>query len=1188
MFRIYIILILLTINFFACTSQNEDLFTQLEAHQTGITFSNRITENDTVNILKLEYVYNGGGVALGDFNNDDLTDIYFTANTAPNKLYLNRDNFKFEDITEKAGVDGQNKWTSGVVVVDINNDNKLDIYVCATIHKLPEKRANLLYVNQGNDQNNVPIFKEMAKEYGIADDSHTTNAAFFDYDNDGDLDLYLVVNELVDPKTANKYQEKLKDTVISTRADRLYRNDGYPTSKNGGFKNISKEAGITHDGFGLGVNICDINQDGWKDIYVTNDFLTNDLLYINNRDGTFTDKAAKYFKHTSFSAMGNDIADINNDGLMDMMAVDMMPHTNQRKKMMIPANNYISYFNNELYNYQHQYARNTLQLNQGLDPVTSQPVFSEIGLLAGIAETDWSWDPMIVDFDNDGWRDIIITNGFPRDITDHDFMAYRSEAYGLATDKELLPYVPSVKLKNYAFRNQGNLQFEDVSEKWGIKEPSFANGAGYADLDNDGDLDYVVNNINDSATVYRNNLIQQKPNESNYIRAKFKGNTLNTMGLGAVVEIKYKNQIQIYEHTPYRGYLSSVEPIAHFGLGRIEKIDELKVKWQSGKVQIVKNLKANQVLTLEEKNATESEMPDNQLVMDKNKIFSDISDSLGITYQHKEYDVVDFNAQMLLPHKLSQYGPALSVGDVNGDGLEDIFVGGAREYKGKFLIQDKQGKFSEKDLLPGKEGKDKISEDMGTLLFDADNDSDLDLYVVSGSYELKSNSEALLDRFYINDGKGNFKLSENAIPKLFTSGSCVKAADFDQDGDLDLFIGGRVVPLSYPKPLSSYILRNDSQKGVPKFIDVTSTQAPELQNIGLICDALWTDYDNDGQPDLLLAGEWMPITFFRNDRGKLKKIKTKLDSQIGWWNSLASGDFDNDGDMDYIAGNLGLNTLNRTNAQQPVSIYAKDFNGDGNYDAIPTVYFKDIKGGYKEYPFNTRDDIAKQFVQTRKRFTNYAKFSEATINDILKPEELKDALILRANWMQSSYIENKGKGIFEIKELPIEAQFAPIYGVITQDINQDGNLDVLAVGNDYGTSLAIGRYDALNGLVLLGDGKGGFSTLKLNKSGYYVEEDAKALVKMSNSQSKLVCIASQNRGKLKAYALNNKAFTVPLFPLETTVILKLKNGKIRREEIPWGSSFLSQSSHQLIFYDDVASIEAYDNKGKKRTITLNK
>lgn len=1176
--------ILFSLSIFSC--KEKTLFTELKSEDTGITFSNRITENDTMNIVSFEYIYNGGGVALGDFNNDNKTDVYFTGNQVSNKLYLNKtvdssSELKFVDVTDKAKVSGEGRWNSGVSLIDINNDKLLDIYVSVTVKKRADQRANLLYINQGIDKDGVPTFKEMAKEYGIADTTHTTTAAFFDYDNDGDLDLYLVVNEMQDSRFPNKYEEKGKITT-SKKTDKLYKN----TLEKGvvHFEDVSKEAGIFDDAFGLGINITDINQDGWKDIYVTNDFLTNDLLYINNKNGTFTEKAKEYFKHTSYSAMGNDVSDINNDGLVDIIALDMMPANNYRKKMMTPANSYATYQNNDRFDYTYQYARNTLQLNQGKNPINGQPVFSEIGLLAGVAETDWSWAPMVTDFDNDGFRDIIITNGFPRDITDLDFMAYRSSVGNLATPMYLLNYIPSVKLTNFAFHNNGKLGFDDVSDKWGITQPSSSNGAAYADLDNDGDLDYIVNNINDSASVYQNNLIQLKPQESNYLRIKFVGSKNNIAGIGASVEIKYaKGEKQVYEHSLYRGYLSTVEPIAHFGLGKHKQITQLKVTWGDGKIQIINNLRANQVITLEEKNATPP-LPDVELAKG-NLIFADISEKLNVNYIHEEEDYIDFNVQKLIPHKLSQFGPALSVGDVNGDGIEDVFVGGSNNHKGKFLIQSKDGKFSVQDLLSTKDGKDKITEDMGTLLFDADADGDLDLYIVSGSSEFQVGSPSLQDQLYLNDGKGHFQLEVNALPKFLKSGSCVKAADYDHDGDLDLFIGGRVEPSAYPKPVSSYILRND--KG--KFTDVTTQTAPQLKNIGMICDVTWSDFDNDGWQDLVLAGEFMPITFLKNEKGVFgfaQTPNTSIANKIGWWNSITSGDFDNDGDIDYIAGNVGNNTLMRASDEQPVSIYAKDFNNDGFYDAIPTVYFKDLEGKPQEFPYNTRDDLAKQFIQTRQRFQNYAKFSQATIKEILKPEELQDALILKANWLKSSYIENKGNGTFEVKELPIQAQFAPIFGMITQDFDQDGNLDVLLTGNDFGAEISVGRHDALNGLLLKGDGKGNFNAISLEKSGYCVMGDAKSLVKITNPQGQLLTITSQNKGSLKFFEYHFPVKTIPLKPNETTVLLKLKNGKTRREEIGFGSSFLSQSAHNLIISSNIQSVEIVDIYKKKRIIKL--
>lgn len=1188
--------IILLSTIISCRQKNALFYTVPSAH-SGIHFNNLIVENDSINALDIVNVYNGGGVGIGDFNNDGLQDIYFTGNLVSNKLYLNRGDFKFEDITDKSNTGGEGKWSRGIAVVDINNDGFLDMYVCNTIAKDPIKRENVLYINKGTDKNGVPHFINMAAEYGLNDTTHSTMAAFFDYDNDSDLDMYLTVNVIPEHENPGAFRNVFKNGEHPSTG-RLYQNDWSEKFKHAVFTNVSKQAGITIEGYGHSASVADINNDGWKDIYVANDFLPDNILYINNHDGTFTNKVKDYFKHTSNNSMGQDIIDINNDGLQDVIELDMNPEDNYRKKTMMNGNNYLNYQNFDKYGHQYQYVRNVLQLNQGprlhQHDSIGEPVFSDVSYFSGIAETDWSWAPVVTDFDNDGYRDIIITNGFPKDVTDHDFIAFRDEAVNLASKETLLEEIPEVKLHNYAYQNNGDLTFKDVSNQWGLSVPTFSNGAAYADLDNDGDMDLVINNINDEAALYKNTLKQnEEKNDDHFIQIKLIGDSLNLNGLGAKISIYYKGQQQIYEQTPYRGYLSTVQLNPHFGLGTVASIDSLIIIWPGGKMQKLVNIPTDKTLYINIKNANEIY---NWSVsgFDRNTLFTEVTDSLNIHFIHQQNDLIDFNIQKLLPHKLSEFGPSLSAGDIDGNGLDDMIIGGTSAYCAQIFLQQPDNTFIQKSLF----SKSIISpettgDDMGLLLFDADSDGDNDLYIARGGYTNKPNSESYQDKLYINDGKGNYNIDSLALPENFTSKSCVRAVDYDKDGDLDLFVAGRVLPWIYPKPVSSFIYRNDFKNGRLKFTDVTSSIAKSLNNIGLVCDAVWTDFDNDGWQDLILAGEWMPLQFLKNNKGIFMNVSssTGLANDKGFWNSIIPGDFDNDGDIDYIAGNVGENTFYRGTDKYPVSIYGKDFDNNGVFECIPTKYLKNNQGVLGEYTTHTRDDVVDQLPFIKKKFLTYKKFAEATIDKLFTPEQLSGALKLQANYFKSAFIKNNGNGNFEISALPVMAQLSFINGMVVDDFDADGNLDVLISGNDYGTEVSVGRYDALSGLMLKGNGKGGFIAKSILQSGIYIPGNAKALVKLRAANNNYLVAASQNRGSLKVFEANNtnqsQHQNILLNPDDETAMVSYIDGRVQRHEFNYGSSFLSQSSRFLILSKDAKSATIVNSKGKKRVITVN-
>ncbi|MBL7857101.1 MAG: VCBS repeat-containing protein [Cyclobacteriaceae bacterium] len=1150
-----------------CGTDGEKLFQLIDSSDSGIKFINKIYEDEEhVNIIALEYVYNGGGVSIGDFNNDGLNDIFFTGNMVANKLYLNQGDLKFKDVSKQSGTEAFNKWKSGSAVVDINNDGWLDIYVCATISGDDDVRRNMLFENQGLNEEGDPVFIDKAKQYGIDYSGFSSNAAFFDFDNDGDLDLYILTNyrQKGVPVT---YRPKINDGSSLT-SDRLYRNNG-----NGTFTDVSKEMGVLCEGYGLGLAFFDVNKDGWLDIYAGNDYISNDLLYINQGNGKFQNEIDNLIKHQSKFSMGNDVADINNDGYLDLITVDMLPESNFRKKTVISSAGYTTYINDRRYGYAHQHVRNMLQLNNG------NGSFSEIGQLTGVYQTEWSWSPLFADFDNDGLKDLIITNGFPRDITDRDFISFREKVHGLASTKDLLKELPSVLVPNYVYKNNGDLTFTNVTKEWGMDQPSFSSGAAYADLDNDGDLDYVVNNIDQLASLYENKLYShssKSTSSTNYLRLKLIGSTGNTSGLGTKITLYHSGgKIQYTEHNIYRGYISTVEDVVHFGLGQVTSIDSVLIEWLGGKHQTLKSVSSNQVLVIKESDAIQSSRPSAE---NEPAIFEKVSHrTSGIVYQHVEPDRIDFNVQRTLPHKFSQQGPGIAVGDVNGDKLEDFIVGGAATQPITLFLQQKNGKFLERKITD-----EKPEEDNGILLFDADSDGDLDLYAVSGSYEFEPGSQNYQDRLYLNDGRGNFKLSTNAVPAARASGSCVRAADFDQDGDLDLFVGGRVTPGKYPFSEQSFLFQNTS--GV--FTDVTEQWSTDLRNIGIVSDAIWSDYDNDGKTDLIVVGEYMTVTFFKNTGSSFEKnTASGIENYFGWFNSIQAGDFDSDGDMDYVAGNLGLNHYYNTSMTQPLTVWAKDFDGNGSIDAILSCYAKADDGTLKSYPIHFWEDLNSQSPLFRRKFSLYKDFAKVTTESFFTPAELKDALHLKATYMATCYIENLGSGKFKINEFPNLVQVAPVNGIQVDDVNEDGHLDIIMVGNDYSYEPNTGQFDAFTGLVLLGDGKGNFNVLPSVTSGFFVNGDSKGLVRLRGVHNDLF-IATQNKDSVSVFRKSFQEKLEVLTPtsLDTRAEFYYTDGRKQRVEFYYGSGYLSQSTRRIRIPAGVQKITVFDSKGDTRTV----
>ncbi len=1130
--------------------------------ESGIDFANTLVYNDSLTVLEFEYMYNGGGVALCDINNDGLTDIFFTGNMVSNKLYLNLGDWKFENITKSAKLES-NGWSNGVAIIDINQDGYKDIYVSRGGPRgTPKKdRANLLYINNGDN-----TFNEAAATYGLDDTSYTVQAAFFDYDKDGDLDVYLLSNALVD---FNRNTSRPKNNNgKAPSADKLYENTGRNE-----FIDVSNKANILIEGFGLGVEICDINNDNWPDIYVSNDFLTDDLIYINQKDGSFENQAFKYLKHQTYNGMGNDVADYNNDGLVDIVVLDMLPKDNKRRKLTMMGNNYDEFQNGLSYGYQPQYVRNTLQLNNG------NGTFSEIGQLAGIDATDWSWSALFADYDNDGWKDLLITNGYRQDITNLDFMVYGQQALAMGTAEankkerlKALNELEGIKLNNFIYKNQRNLEFSDETKSWGLTAPTFSNGAAYGDLDNDGDLDLVINNIDEKASIYRNTTIaKDSPVEHHFLRIKLKGPKGNRDGLGATVVLKHNNMIQHQYYSPFRGYLSTVESYLQFGLGVTTMVDSVIVIWPDGAQAILKDVVADQVLEVDYSDAiidsAIADDPGSKYFIPNNKI----------RYKHQENAFVDFKLQPLLPHMHSKNGPGIAVGDINNDRLEDFYVGGASGYTGGLFIQQPDGQFNV-SKLPG----DSLKENMGVLLFDADNDGDLDFYLASGGSTHPKGSPLYQDQLLLNDGDGNFRQTKDVLPGVAESNASVAAGDYDGDGDLDILVAGRVSPGEYPMPANSYLLRNDTKDGQCRFTDVTAQLLPELKEVGMVTSVLWTDINNDGLKDILMVGEFMPITVYKNLGNGFEKLSSSagLANTSGWWNSLVSGDFDNDGDIDYIAGNLGLNTRFKVSPKEPLCIYANDFDKNGRIDPV-MCYF--VEG--TNYLAHSRDDLIAQINAMRGRFRTYNAYASSTFDRSFLPEEIENAYIVKAEIFESCYIENEGNEKFKITRLPVQAQFSPIYGMVAKDINADGNLDLITVGNSYATEVSLGRYDASIGNVFFGDGKGNFETVNPKESGLVVNGDAKGLVTLSAADGDQLLLAANNSDSLTSYSFKvGRTFKADL--ADDYAIMTLRNGRKVRHEFYYGNTYLSHSERSVVIPENILTLEVIDIRNNKRKIKL--